>query len=281
MTRASLSRDDVVADPRTEMLRRRRRTVTTSLLLISGLLITVDFVRGISRPAEPVLAVPQSVHSPVIELPSAAPTPSAQAPSASPVTVAFSRTGSGMFTYAGDQGPVVGKAGKLRQFRVAVENGIRQDVEDFAADVDKILGDGRSWTGSGELRLQRVAQGGEFTVYLASEATSEQMCREDGLRTDKYTSCRVSSGKIVINLARWLTAVPDYGAPLGVYRQYVINHEVGHQLGYGHERCPTAGGPAPVMQQQTLGLYGCVANAWPYVDGKRLTGPPGSYTPGN
>jgi hypothetical protein len=31
------------------------------------------------------------------------------------------------------------------------------------------------------------------------------------------------------------------------------------------------------MLQQTFGLHGCVANAWPFVNGRRYRGPAGAY----
>lgn len=178
------------------------------------------------------------------------------------------------FAFAPDQGPVLGRSGALHRYRVAVENGIGVAPESFAAAVDAILADPRGWTASG-LRLQRVAAGtsASFTVLLATPVTSEALCRQDRLETERYTSCRLSDGRVVINLARWLTAVPDYGAPIEVYQAYVINHEVGHQLGWAHELCPGPDRPAPVMQQQTLGLDGCLANGWPYVNGARYRGP--------
>jgi hypothetical protein len=148
-------------------------------------------------------------------------------------------------------------------------------VAEFAAAVDGVLGDARSWIAGRALRLQRVPWGApaEFTIYLATPATSERMCAAGGLQTERFTSCRLP-GRVIINLARWLTAIPDYEAPLAVYRAYAINHEVGHQLGYGHESCPGRGRVAPVMQQQTYGLKGCTAYGWPFKDGRRYSGPP-------
>ncbi|MEV2239151.1 DUF3152 domain-containing protein [Micromonospora sp. NPDC049891] len=181
--------------------------------------------------------------------------------------------GAGSFTVAGDHSPVRGEGGPVARYRVAVEQDTGQDPATFAAEVDGVLADPRSWIGTGELRVQRVAEAesADFTIYLATPLTSEAMCAEGGLSTEGYTSCRLP-GQVIINLARWLEAVPDYGAPLEVYRAYVINHEVGHEFGEGHEACPAPGDPAPVMQQQTYGLDGCLPNAWPILDGRRHAG---------
>ncbi|SCE77156.1 Protein of unknown function (DUF3152) [Micromonospora viridifaciens] len=183
--------------------------------------------------------------------------------------------GSGRFATADSRSPVRGYDGPLHRYRIEVERDSGQDADEFAATVDAVLGDPRSWIASGELRVQRVtdAAAADFTIYLATPATSERMCADGGLTTERYTSCRLP-GKVIINLARWMDAVPDYGAPLDVYRTYVINHEVGHEFGEEHQACPGPGEPAPVMQQQTYGLDGCVANAWPYVDGVRYEGRP-------
>ncbi|MGI5211899.1 DUF3152 domain-containing protein [Plantactinospora sp. CA-290183] len=186
----------------------------------------------------------------------------------------YPTTGPGTFGYAGG-GPVLGAGGSLRRYRVAVEQGMGQDVGAFAAAVDAILGDPRGWTAGKRHRFQRVAKStkAEFTVFLATPGTSEKMCATGGLHTERFNSCRLP-GQVIVNVGRWLAGVPDYGAPLEVYQAYAVNHEVGHELGQGHQGCPRPGAPAPVMQQQTYGLKGCAPNGWPYVDGKSYAGPP-------
>jgi hypothetical protein len=230
------------------------------------------------RPAAPVTAVPTTAAPTTASTGAAVPGIAAttgpapvKAPG-KPTTAGFKNNG---FDYATAAGPVLGSGGSVRRFKVAVEQDHGLDADVFAAAVDKALGDPRSWVAAEQFRLQRVtrAGGAEFTVFLASAATSEKMCARGGMRTDGYTSCRMA-GQVIINLDRWQRAVPDYNAPLATYQAYAINHEVGHQLGQGHEACPGAGRPAPVMQQQTYGLKGCVANAWPYVDGRRYAGSP-------
>jgi hypothetical protein len=156
--------------------------------------------------------------------------------------------------------------GPLERFVVEVEDGIGVDGAEFAAAVESTLGDPRSWGHDGQLSFQRVgasqAAAGDydFRVSLVSPGSMETYC--PGVGTGGYTSCRYGE-RAVINLARWETAVPDYGGDLATYRLYVVNHEVGHALGHGHEQCPGPGQVAPVMEQQTLGLQGCVKNAWP------------------
>jgi hypothetical protein len=215
-----------------------------------------------------------------VPAPSAARVEHAASPAARPrPTTAVARRpeagDSGQFAYVSGFGPVLGGAGPIHRFRVAVEKPTPADAgPDFADEVNRTLGDRRSWIASGRFRFQRVPSSStaEFTVYLASPKTSKRMCATGGLDTAGYTSCRLSR-KVIINDARWDVAVRDYGAPLSTYRRYAINHEVGHQLGHGHEACPGKGRPAPVMMQQTFGLKGCLANAWPYLNGQRYTGP--------
>jgi hypothetical protein len=207
--------------------------------------------------------------------------PASGAASRAPRTVAipgidYPVQGGGAYELAATAGPTAGTAGRLLSYRIAVERDITGVTADgFADAVEAVFADPRSWPGTGQWRLRRAGAGElyDFTIYLVTPVTRDKLCHSS---YDRYTSCR-NGDSVVINVARWVHGVPDYGADLVTYRQYVINHETGHRLYHGHELCPGPDRPAPVMQQQTLGLHGCVANAWPIVDGKAYAGRSGQY----
>ena len=168
-------------------------------------------------------------------------------------------------TYTGAPGgSFVAGTGPLVAYAVQVENGIPVAPADFALEVDRILADPRGWTADGSRSLQRVEDpaAAAFRVVLATPSTTDELCAP--LRTNGIFSC-FNHGVAVINLDRWTVgAEAQSGLPLPEYRNYVISHEVGHALGYGHVACPAPGAPAPVMMQQTKGIDGCAPNPWPY-----------------
>ncbi|MFG1739751.1 DUF3152 domain-containing protein [Micromonospora chalcea] len=228
---------------------------------------------------------PAPTGTPLSSAPSVAPpppvTPSSPAPPVLTLSDPGPAKGRGSFGYDDRTGGVLGRSGPLHRYRVAVENGSGEQAHDFGEAVRRALAGPGSWVDGGRLRLRQVGPGSgyDFTIYLATRETARRLCGAGGIDIRvggvPYTSCRVP-GKVVINLDRWRTSAPHLvaaGMTLDDYRLYVINHEVGHQLGHRHEGCPRAGRAAPVMQQQTLFLNGCRPNPWPYVGGKRYAGP--------
>ncbi|WTL48201.1 DUF3152 domain-containing protein [Streptomyces sp. NBC_01497] len=186
----------------------------------------------------------------------------------------FSRPGSGVFTTAAASGKAVGQ-GTIRRYKVEVEGGTGVSAKDAAREVETVLADPRGWTDDGHDGFQLVSGGvADFEIKIASPATVDRICGAAGLHTHGEVNCDVGS-QVVVNLKRWETGSPEFPGPLHDYRALIINHEVGHRIGHGHEGCPGPGRPAPAMMQQIDGLHGCVANAWPYDShGTYLAGPP-------
>lgn len=168
---------------------------------------------------------------------------------------------------AGGQGPVVGD-GPLRSFSVEVEPATGLDLQHVAAIVEEILLDPRGWTARGDRSLQRVGSSGaaDIRVVVATPGTVDYRCGLVGLGTAGRLSCW-DGRRAMLNLDRWLTGVSPHHTDLSVYRPYLVSHEFGHGLGFGHVGCPAPGALAPVMMQQSKGLGACVANGWPYPNG--------------
>jgi hypothetical protein len=150
-------------------------------------------------------------------------------------------------------------SGPDRTVRVEVEGGLPVDPTAVANFVLGTLNHPRSWGADGPA-FARTDGPADVVVVLASPRTSAELCRP--LDTGGTLSCSVGD-RAIITHHRWVLAHPDYGDDRTGYRHYVVNHEVGHVLGYGHVPCPGPGVLAPVMMQQTLGLLGCAPNPWP------------------
>ena len=145
-------------------------------------------------------------------------------------------------------------------YTVAVRGVVTADVNEFAASAAATLADPRGWRAAG-ITFQRVTSGGNFTLWLSQA----DLVPGFGSPCSVTYSCRVGRD-VIINESRWRLATPVWvgaGATLADYQHLVVNHEVGHWLGFDHALCPGAGQPAPVMQQQSKGLNGCLPNPWP------------------
>lgn len=194
----------------------------------------------------------------------------------------------------GGTDPVGRPTAEQFSYTVEVEDGI--DTVDFGGDdsvarmVDATLANPKSWTADGAVAFRRVA-GDEpaFRVSLASPMTVRENCGYDiELEASCYNS---ATGRVYLNLARWVRGARSFQGDIGSYRQYLVNHEVGHAIGYpAHEPCPADGALAPVMMQQTFGVNNgdihqldpegvvpdnddtCRYNAWPFPDGPPVAG---------
>jgi hypothetical protein len=204
-----------------------------------------------------------------------------------PSGAAYSTTGTGTFRVLPGHSAVVG-SGTVHHYSVEVENGITGiDVTQFATMVQSVLSDKRSWAGHAGVALQRVDSGSiDFHITLTTSMTVRAIC---GYDIPIETSCFSPAGnghavnRIVLNIARWVRGDPAYVGDINAYRIYMINHEDGHALGHEHAHECLAGGLAPVMMQQTIGLKSavtgalCAANPWPYPTG--VTDAPGAEQP--
>ncbi|MFE0701938.1 DUF3152 domain-containing protein [Streptomyces sp. NPDC058872] len=191
-----------------------------------------------------------------------------------PTRIRVPPTGPGTFTRSRVDGERQG-GGPVRTYRVEVEDGIELDPDDAARTVSAILGHPRGWTRNPRYGFRLVASGPvDFVIRVATPGTTDRLCYVTTPSSKGNVNCRIDH-TVVVNLKLWTVGSPQFDGPIEEYRALIVNHEVGHEIGRGHETCPGPNQPAPAMMQQIKGLLGCVANAWPYdANGRYLAGPP-------
>ncbi|MDI6518357.1 DUF3152 domain-containing protein [Streptomyces coelicoflavus] len=234
--------------------------------------VTDDQVADVTDALDASTAKPSASSSPSPS-PSLKTSPSPSV-SPSPSTIAIPATGPGTFVTAQADGTTVGTGSRVRRYKVLVEDGVDIRPSAAADEISEVLADDRGWTQDGTNSFRLVSSGSyDFVVKIATPGTVDKICGAAGLLTRGEVNCSVGTD-VVVNLKRWVLGSPEFDGPIHEYRALIVNHEVGHRIGHGHETCPGAGRPAPAMMQQIKGLKGCVANAWPYDEaGDYLGGP--------
>jgi uncharacterized protein DUF3152 len=152
--------------------------------------------------------------------------------------------------------------GRLIRYDVKVEDNLDIDPDEAARIIAGVLNDKRSWRGSGRVRFELVSgdsERAELHAYIVTPGTTDRLCAP--LATQGEVSCQ-NGNRVVLNAKRWQLGAKAYGRDLTNYRRYLVNHEFGHYIGYGHVECPGRGRLAPIMLQQTKGLDGCRKNPW-------------------
>ncbi|HUG86303.1 MAG TPA: DUF3152 domain-containing protein [Euzebya sp.] len=183
--------------------------------------------------------------------------------------------------------PTTGPATEVLQVPYRIE--LRSSdpaVADATQVIPSVLEDPRGWQ---QAAIDFVPDpDAPFVIVLAEGPDAQALCRPYDV--GGRFSCQ-NGPLVVLNAIRWRDGVAHWpqdpavcaalgagaadssaGPCLASYRAMLINHEVGHLLGMHHLRCAAPGAPAPVMEQQSGSLRGCLANPWPTAIELRLAG---------
>ena len=149
----------------------------------------------------------------------------------------------------------------MMNFSLKIESSIPIGPDCMAKLIASILNDSRGWKNITEKEFLLVSEeAADFTFIFSSPDKTDELCAP--LETNGIYSCR-NEEEIIINYFRWRNGALDFGNDMKTYRLYLINHETGHILGWGHTGCPKEGAIAPVMMQQSKTTDGCIAYGWP------------------
>ncbi|GAA3623036.1 hypothetical protein GCM10022236_26800 [Microlunatus ginsengisoli] len=203
------------------------------------------------------ISTPPAVVAPPAEQP-----PATRRPVAEPITVPARGPGTYRHARLGLAAPR--GSGRVIRFDVRVEKGLALDPKTVARQIHATLADKRSWRATDHVRFQLVSDPSRARLhaYVVTPRTTDRLCYP--WMTRGQVSCQ-NGNRVVLNARRWVFGAKAYGKDVTSYREYLVNHEFGHALGYNHVRCHGKGRRAPVMMQQTKGLHGCRPNPWPAV----------------
>ncbi len=267
------------------------RAYAIPVLLVITILVIIDAARGGTPSAasgDPVLGARNTEVNGIVGAPRGdgqfdVSIPSVALPAGGPLT----ERGDGSFHIVPGSTEPVGKGLEhVYTYTIDVEDGVDTvgygGDEAYAQLVMQTLANPKSWIKDEKVGFARVdTPDADFHISLTSQMTVRDMC---GYGIPVETSCyNADLKRVVLNEPRWVRGAVAFQGDIGSYRQYMVNHEVGHAIGYAqHQACESPNGLAPVMMQQTFGTSNdelakldiqgavdanglvCTVNPWPY-----------------
>lgn len=220
------------------------RIYALPILVVLTVVAVVDVARSSVLPAdqgglsgwEPTPLIPNPTGGPGFD----AAKLSAELPGGGPFTV----QGTSTWRVISGAGPPFG-SGQLLTYTIEIEDGVELEggPAGFASTVDSALRNPKSWIGSGRYQFQRIddSRAAVLRISLTSQGTTRRLC---GFRIPFDASCwKLDERRVVINTARWARGAVAFQGNVVQYQQYVVNHEVGHGLGFPHVACDGLGRP--------------------------------------
>jgi hypothetical protein len=141
-------------------------------------------------------------------------------------------------------------------------------LDAIRAKVDAVLSDPQGWTQYGYtftyVDPKVAASAGKQIIEIKMCAQGE-IAKHCGGGLAELSCYVLDRNKIYLRYKNW-TSGSNSQLPVDEYRNYVINHEVGHALGLDHAKCPGDGQPGSIMQQMSRGpthIAPCTMNVWP------------------
>jgi Protein of unknown function (DUF3152) len=198
----------------------------------------------------------------------------------------------------GESDPV--GAGPTRWVRIEIEDGVPLDPGVVTSFVMSILGDVQGWTTHGRVSFGRTDGVADIRIVFASPKTAADLCSRPhdaavvdiappdvpggvplpsaspspaapvaapsaspSASPEKAPSC-AEQGIVVVSAYQWAAGSKAFGDEAAQWRDYLINHPIGHLLGEPDALCGGTGQLAPIMQNQELDITPCEPNGWPF-----------------
>lgn len=216
-------------------------------------------------------------------------------------SLAIPSIGPGTFTIVpGDIQPT--GAGPTRWVRIEIEDTVPVGPEAFGTYVMSVLNNELGWGANGRMTFGKTTGTADIRLLIATPATSAAICSdphaaatllvvepeggaaaklsagvgatptpsssgpEPSPSSSPVLAC-ASQGMLVINAYEWAAGLEGFGDDRAAARQYLINHPLGHILGYEDAQCQaetaTTGELADVMVNHEQDVSPCAPNAWP------------------